>query len=924
LECEKRVRVAAAREITEHDRRSELYHTVVQTAMDGFWITDISGRFLDVNDAYCRMIGYNRAELLQMSVQDVELEENREETVRRINTIMQRGSDRFETCHRRKDGQLIDVEVSTKYLALDGGRLVAFLHDITQRKRLGEKLRQSEERYRSLFDRMLDGVYLSTHTGRFVDVNPAFVRMFRYSSKQEMLRIQDIKKELYFSPEERGSHILDTGQQEVEVYRMRRKDGSEIWVEDHGRYIHDDQGNIVYHEGILRDVTERKRLEEELKQYSLNLEKLIEERTRKLAESEKRFRDFADLLPMGAFETDEDGVFTFVNHVALASTGYTEDDVRTGVNLFQLVPLEEYAKVSESLGRQKERDPICVEFKVRRKDGSVFPALVYAGAIVRDGKVIGFRGTVVDIWERKRMEEDLQTARQRLEHAVTTNPAAIYTAKPLPDYSDWHLTYLSDRVTTMLGFEPEEFIGHPEFWENHVHKDDLSPTMMAIPWIFKEGGGATDYRFRHKNGTYRWIRDEARIIRDSYGRPIEVNGYWIDITELKRSEEATRESEARYRRLFENSPISLWEEDFSEVKNYFESLRGRGINDLREYLIDHPDELSKCASMVKILDVNETTLKLYGATSVEELFGELSRVLTRESLDNFREELVALWDDKTMFSSEFENQTFTGETKHVSLILNVAPGHEDTLAKVLVSIIDLTERKQMEQRLQQAERLAAVGETAAMVGHDLRNPLQGIAGALHLLEEESLTAEERKEMLQVIRKSLDYSDSIVRDLSEYSAEIQLKLRETTPRSLIQSSLKVVKVPGNVVVYDSSEEPMVIRADSDAMSRVFINLIQNSIDAMPQGGTLRISSNKSSENVEITFTDTGSGMSENVMRNLWKPLQTTKAKGLGLGLAICKRIVDAHGGTISVKSKVSEGTTVTIRLPIEPDMEVKKN
>jgi len=99
-----------------------------------------------------------------------------------------------------------------------------------------------------------------------------------------------------------------------------------------------------------------------------------------------------------------------------------------------------------------------------------------------------------------------------------------------------------------------------------------------------------------------------------------------------------------------------------------------------------------------------------------------------------------------------------------------------------------------------------------------------------------------------------------------------------------------------------------------MTRVFINLIENAIDAMPQGGTLTISSKESDRTVEITFSDTGSGMSEKVMEDLWKPLRTTKAKGLGLGLAICKRIVDAHRGEISIKSKEGEGTTATIRLP----------
>ena len=161
-------------------------------------------------------------------------------------------------------------------------------------------------------------------------------------------------------------------------------------------------------------------------------------------------------------------------------------------------------------------------------------------------------------------------------------------------------------------------------------------------------------------------------------------------------------------------------------------------------------------------------------------------------------------------------------------------------------------------------------------------------------------------MLQVIEKSVHYSDAIVKDLSDYAAEIKLKLAEATPKSITRDAIGAVKVPQNVRVQDLSEDQPTLRVDPDMMKRVFVNLIENAIDAMPQGGTLTVSSKKSDGNVEIAFTDTGSGISEKVMENLWKPLQTTKAKGMGLGLAICKRIVDAHGGSISVKSKVGTG------------------
>jgi len=210
-----------------------------------------------------------------------------------------------------------------------------------------------------------------------------------------------------------------------------------------------------------------------------------------------------------------------------------------------------------------------------------------------------------------------------------------------------------------------------------------------------------------------------------------------------------------------------------------------------------------------------------------------------------------------------------------------------------------------------------------MVGHDLRNPLQGITSALHLLRDESLTLKERNEVLQLVQNSVEYAESIVRDLSDYSAEIQLNLAEASPKWTVTQALAGVKIPSVITVRDMSTEDPKWRIDTDRMRRVMINLIQNAIDAMTNGGTLTITSMESNGNVEIEVSDTGSGMSERIMQNLWKPLQTTKSKGMGLGLAICKRIVNAHGGDITVKSKSGEGTTFTIRLPISTG-EVKSN
>ena len=157
--------------------------------------------------------------------------------------------------------------------------LVSMIHRDNLERDRQDEFQVNEQRYRTLVDGMLDGIYRSSHDGRFLDVNPAMIRMFGYASKEEMLAV-DIKKEMYFSPEERESLFLDTGQEKVDIFRMRRKDGSAIWVEDHGRYVHDEHGNVIFHEGILRDITPRMVDEAER-------EKLIHELEAKNAELER-------------------------------------------------------------------------------------------------------------------------------------------------------------------------------------------------------------------------------------------------------------------------------------------------------------------------------------------------------------------------------------------------------------------------------------------------------------------------------------------------------------------------------------------------------------------------------------------------------------------------------------------------------------
>ena len=245
-----------------------------------------------------------------------------------------------------------------------------------------------------------------------------------------------------------------------------------------------------------------------------------------------------------------------------------------------------------------------------------------------------------------------------------------------------------------------------------------------------------------------------------------------------------------------------------------------------------------------------------------------------------------------------------------------AEGLEQIVAERTKELIEAQDR------LLKAERMAAIGETAAMVGHDLRNPLQAISTATYVLKKELTPSADAKtrEMFEVIEDSVAYSDRIVRDLLDYSQELELELSEATPKLIASDAVRQVEIPANITISDLTLDEPKIRVDTAKIRRVFVNLIEDAVDAMPDGGKLTISSNRSDDFLIVKFADTGPGIPETVLRDLWKPLITTKSKGIGLGLAICKRIAEAHGGSITVESKIGEGTTFTLTLPISHSQE----
>ena len=222
------------------------------------------------------------------------------------------------------------------------------------------------------------------------------------------------------------------------------------------------------------------------------------------------------------------------------------------------------------------------------------------------------------------------------------------------------------------------------------------------------------------------------------------------------------------------------------------------------------------------------------------------------------------------------------------------------------------------EKLKKTERFAAIGETAGMVGHDLRNPLTGIMNATYYLKKRYASQIDEKgvEMLKVIEKNAEYSNLIIGDLLDYSRNINLTLVRANLKQVIGDALTIAAVPPSITVVDLMVGSPEVTVDVTMIKRVFVNLIKNAIDAMPQGGKLTIKHETTSDYARIRLSDTGPGISEENLTKIFQPLFTTKKGGIGFGLAFCKRIVEAHNGVISVGSIVGQGTQFTVDLPVK--------
>lgn len=413
---------------------------------------------------------------------------------------------------------------------------------------------------------------------------------------------------------------------------------------------------------------------------------------------------------------------------------------------------------------------------------------------------------------------------------------------------------------------------------------------------------------------------------------------------VQEREQFLQDSERRFRGLFENSDVSIWNEDLSGVYLQLEELRQHGVTDLRAHFKEKPQLPGELAKQVRVVQVNAATLKLFGASSTEEIKFEIEKTFGPDAIETFIDELCAIWEKQGFFRAETTFRALNGNLIHAIISFHI-PNDREGFSSVPINIVDISEQKKTEHELLeykgrlellveektrdlvaaqsellQKERLATLGRLTATVSHELLNPLGTVQLSLNTISE--LLKQHEQGLVQnsiaLAERNISRCVGIVDELNSFTRVKPLQLETTNVKEWTSGICSEQLLPDHIELRLEIEESCCVPLDQDKMRQVLINLITNSIHAIDKKGTdrglIEICATCRKGQVEIDVIDNGVGIFEEHLEKIFEPLFSTKDFGVGLGMAIVKNIVAQHQGEIRIESNRGVGTTVSIRLP----------
>ena len=552
----------------------EKFRNIFENSALGKSMTSIDGKMI-ANKAFCEIVGYSKEELSQTNWTDFTHKDDIDYNKSIINSIL-RGEKTFSHWEKRyihKNGKIVWVDISTFLMRDNTGNPLNFIteiYDITERKEAETALRESEEVYRNLVLKIPDGVYKSTHDGKFVDVNPAMVKMLGYESKNELMNI-DIKSQLYFDSADRESTILKENNEETGVFQLKRKDGTGIWIEDHGWYNTDIHGEILSHEGVLRDITLRKLSEEALQESKDVLNKLLNSST-EFIDSTTNDIDYVKLT-----ETILDisgakyATFNILNENKLEYTTLAISGVSKNILLakkmlgfeiinktFKLDALKQERISKETITKFNNIGELAENVlpaslsklientfnigetfvvKITKKDKTIgdFTLLFNKGITIKNIEIIElFANQVALFIDRDKKDKEIRANEIKYRYLFDNNPQPMY----IYDVETLAFIEVNKAAIEHYGYSKEEFL---QMNLIDIRPPEDIPTLLKVVKSVQKNVKPTGlWRHKKKNGEIIFvdITIVSVLSNGNKARHVMIQ----DITERKRSEDALKES----------------------------------------------------------------------------------------------------------------------------------------------------------------------------------------------------------------------------------------------------------------------------------------------------------------------------------------------------------------------------------------------
>lgn len=954
----RRTIMTMARDVTSQKQSEIEYRTIIKTSLDGFWIVDMEANILDVNDAYCALLGYTRDELLTMKITDVEAQESHEETVEHIKKIIATGYDRFETKHRRKDGSIVDIEVSSNYDPFHGGRFFVFLRDITERLREQTRIRQlNEELERRVFERTKELTKRNRILKVLSECNEILVRAHDENDLLQSICHTLVKTGGYkmiwvgYVPSDETKRIIPmayaggAGGYLEELKRSWSDDElgsgpSEMAVKMNQVIVVQDIANdpvfVLWRNhalehgfastislplvtkgkkvGVLRmyssivnafDAEEINLLLELSNDLAFGIDSLRSERDRsaaeaKLLENERRFRALIENSSDAISLIDASGIVVYRSIASQRLLGYSNEEM-IGKNCFSFIHQEDLPIVRTMFGELLSTQGKSTEahFRYLHKDNSWRWLDVIATNHLHEpginAIVINFR----DITERKTMEDARNKLAEGMELLLQSTGEGIFGIDV-----EGKCTFINDAAIKMLGFGKDEILGkktHPLMHHRHADGSPYPEQECPIYHVMQRGvpSSLDQEVFWRKDGTNFPVEYSSFPIfqRDTiHGAVITFN----DISKRKQSEDALRASEQKYRELIDNA------------------------NDL----------IFALALDGRILSINPAFEKISGWSQEDAQGKHFSEFIHPENLEAAMIHFAETLHGQPSMLREYRflhrtNAEFFGE------VLTYPHVIDGKIAGVFGILRDVTERKKAERELLAAKEKAEVSEKLkdafiANMSHEIRTPLNVIMGYSNFIVEtyrDTFGEEEKiffssieqggQRLMRTVEHMLNISSIQTGIFPMHPEELDLVALLTDRVRALQHDAKEKNIEVHCI-YDVESVRCLL--DRYSIEQAFINLLDNAVK-FTNKGSISLGLSVAAGYARITISDTGVGIASDYLPDVFRTYSqenvsyTRQYQGLGLGLALTKRYVELNGGTISVQSEKGSGTTFTIDIPL---------